>query len=338
MKKLDSQKLRELCLGKSVFPNEVLNWISEKNLWNLWVPKKYGGLELSLTQGLDVLKEIASIDGSLGWTVTLCSGANYFIGNLPPEAAKEIFINTEENICLGGSGAISGRAEKAGDYYRISGKWRYATGSFYLSHFTLNAEIYKDGKPILDENAKPVMRSFIVPKKEVKIFEDWNTMGLKASVTHSFSVEDVELHKKFSFVYNQFYQPQDIFKIPFSVFADLSLWVNYIGMATHFLEASKYKLRDSEMLYKFDNTIIKSGKKLKAYSEEIERTIGDNQVISEMTRNKIHKNAVKSVRNISRNIINIYPLLGILASRENQEINQLFRDYFTATQHHIFTK
>ena len=43
------QALRELCLGVDIFPEEVLTWIAVENLWNIWVPKKYGGLEFTLT-------------------------------------------------------------------------------------------------------------------------------------------------------------------------------------------------------------------------------------------------------------------------------------------------
>lgn len=338
MKEQDLHRLKNLCLGNAVFPEEVLNWIAEENLWNLWVPKEYGGLELSLTKGLNILQELAKIDGSLGWTVTLCSGANYFIGNLPSDAARELFIKPHEHICLGGSGAVSGKAEKEGDYYRIFGEWRYATGSSYLSHFTLNAQIYENGKVVLDEHEKPEVRSFILPKKEVEIIKDWNTMGLKASVTNSFLVKNARLHKKFSFIYNKFYQPQDIFKIPFAIFADLTLWVNYIGMAGHFLEASKLKLKGAKVCSNFLETITESQQNLMNYCNEIEASIADNLEISEATRNIIHESAANSVRNMSKHIIEVYPLLGIRASREDHELNQLFRDYFTATQHHIFTR
>ncbi len=57
-------RLRELCFGATIFPEEVLNWIAKENLWNIWVPKNYGGLELSITAGLAKLKELAKIDGS----------------------------------------------------------------------------------------------------------------------------------------------------------------------------------------------------------------------------------------------------------------------------------
>src|SRR5690606_32069296 len=135
-------------LETNEFSPETLQWIADRNLWNLWVPKAYNGLESSLTQGLKELQSLAKIDGSLGWTITLCSGANYFIGNLQPDTANQIFLNSKKTVCFGGSGGVFGIAEQQGDHYIISGEWHYATGAPYLSHFTLNAKILSDGKQI----------------------------------------------------------------------------------------------------------------------------------------------------------------------------------------------
>jgi len=154
------QALKELCFDARIFPEEVLNWIRKENLWNIWVPKNFGGLELSFSIGLSKLRELAKIDGSLGWTVTLCSGANYFIGNLEPKAAKEIFQKSGTTI-LGGSGGVFGTAEKIDDDFKISGTWRYATGAPYLTHFTLNAEIFENGKALFNNDGSPKVRSFV---------------------------------------------------------------------------------------------------------------------------------------------------------------------------------
>src|SRR5680860_321271 len=117
-KKNDIRQLREQCFGAAVFPSEILEWIEEQDLWNLWVPKSYGGLEASLGEGLQKLRSLAYIDGSLGWTVTLCSGANYFIGNLHSEDTQGLFLNSKAPI-LGGSGGVFGTAEKLEGRYRI---------------------------------------------------------------------------------------------------------------------------------------------------------------------------------------------------------------------------
>lgn len=331
----DIQQLREQCFGKSLFPSDILEWIEKENLWNLWVPKSYGGLEASLSEGLHKLKNLAYIEGSLGWTITLCSGANYFIGNLNKEVADELFLSSKTPI-FGGSGGIFGTAEKLDGSYKISGNWRYSTGAPYLSHFTLNAKIIKNGKEERESDGSTKVRSFIISKEDVEILPDWNTMGLIATATHSFEVNTI-VEEKYCFQYNRFYLPQPIFKIPFSLFADVTLWANYLGMAEHFLEEAKAVL-SKELLVNLTNIISTANQEIFEFSEEIEEIIQKSNDFSEKYIQNVHIKAADSVRDISRVIIEVYPMLGIKASSIDHELNYIFRDYFTATQHHIFSK
>ncbi|HEA31417.1 MAG TPA: acyl-CoA dehydrogenase [Leeuwenhoekiella sp.] len=317
-----------------MLPEAVLNCISTHNLWNIWVPKAYGGLEMSLTEGLNVLKLLAKTDGSLGWTVTLCSGANYFIGNMEPEGAGAIFNLPGKNICFGGSGAVGGTAEKSGNFYFISGQWPYATGADYITHFTLNATITENGNPVKNEDGSPTICSFVVPKSEVEVIHDWKSMGLKASVTKSFKIKATRVDKKFSFHYNSYHLPQAIYKIPFRIFADLTLWVNYIGMADHFQEAAAPFLQQ-ERLAKLSAQITKADDQINTISKAINSdSLHENEFSN--YGEEIHQAGIDSIRQLSAGIIEIYPLLGIKASAIDQELNQVFRDYFTATQHHNF--
>lgn len=329
------QQLRKQCFGIPVFSSQILKWIEKENLWNLWVPKSYGGLEVPFTEGLQKLKTLAYTDGSLGWTVTLCSGANYFIGNLNKEVAEEVFLSSKTPI-LGGSGGVFGIAEKLDSGYKISGKWRYATGAPYLSHFTLNARITVNGKGVRESDGSPKIRSFIIPREKVQVVPDWNTMGLIATATHSFQVNTV-VDEKYSFQYNHFYLPQPIFKIPFSLFADLTLWVNYLGMAEHFLEEAQTIL-PKEALSNLTNIVSITNQDIFEFSEEIEGVIQHSKNFTNEYIQKVHCKATDSVRGISRLIIEVYPKLGIKASRSDHYLNQVFRDYFTGTQHHVFLK
>lgn len=336
MEKLNNiQQLRKDCFGTSVFSSELLKWIEKENLWNLWVPKSYGGLEASLSEGLQKLKTLALTDGSLGWTVTLCSGANYFIGNLDKEVADAIFLNSKTPI-LGGSGGVFGTAEKRDAGYEISGKWRYATGAPYLTHFTLNAKIMSNGVEVLESDGSPKIRSFIIPKRYVQVVPDWNTMGLIATATHSFEVNTV-VHAKYCFQYNHFFLPQPIFKIPFALFADMTLWVNYLGMAEHFLEEAKIILPQGA-LENLANIVSNTNKDIFELSKEIEASIQKSKEFTNEYMQSVHYKATDSLRDISRLIIEVYPKLGIKASRRDHQLNQIFRDYFTGTQHHNFSK
>lgn len=331
------EQLRKDCFNVEIFSPKVLKWIAKENLWYLWVPRSYGGLEISFSEGLQKLKTLGRIDGSLGWTITLCSGANYFIGNLREDVAREIFIESKKPVCFGGSGGVSGTAIKLGNKYRITGKWKFATGAPYLTHFTLNARILEDGKELENPDGTPLILSFVIPAERVTIIKDWKSMGLKATVTHSFEVKEKIVDEKYSFLYNYTYLPQPIFRIHFSVFADLTLWVNYIGMAEHFLEEAG-KLIPSEKLINLEKVVIAANSEIASLSEEIEQLIQSEADFKEVFIQNIHKTAVDSVRALSAGIIEVYPFLGVAATREDSQLNQIFRDYFTATQHHIFSQ
>src|SRR5690606_33218822 len=78
---------------------EQLRLIYQQNWFNLWVPSELGGMDRTFVDGLKFLEELAYWDGGLGWTVTLCAGANMFVGFLDPVAARSIWADSK--VCLG---------------------------------------------------------------------------------------------------------------------------------------------------------------------------------------------------------------------------------------------
>ena len=48
-----------------------LDIIFDNNWLNIFVPEEFGGLQMGLPEALRLEEDLARIDGSLGWTVTL---------------------------------------------------------------------------------------------------------------------------------------------------------------------------------------------------------------------------------------------------------------------------
>ena len=333
MLKIDA--IRKQLLNVETFNSEVLQLIEKQNWLNIWVPKQYNGLGLPFFDFLQILQKTAKIDGSLGWFITLCSGANYFSRNLKPTIAHQLF--SSQKTCFGGSGMLGGTAEKQNDYYIVNGLWHYATGAPYLTHFTLNAKLIENGNEVLDENGEPKFLSFILDKSQVELIPTWKSMGMVATSSHSFEVINQKVHQDYSFIYNEFYSDDLVEKIPFRVFADLTLLVNYLGMAEHFLEKS-LTLFSSNLQTEFEILLNESTSQTIDFSIKIEKLLSKNEVISNELETEIHQFGENITEQITNYIIQLYPHLGIKASKTNEEINQIFRDYFTATQHRNFRK
>ena len=85
-----------------------LSLIERRDWFRLLAPRCLGGAELPLPQAVRLEEAIAEADGSCGWVVTLCAGAGWFAGFLPPALAREVVATPA--MCLAGSGAATGVA------------------------------------------------------------------------------------------------------------------------------------------------------------------------------------------------------------------------------------
>ena len=173
---------------------EQLETIYEQNWFHLFAPKENGGLELTLTEALQIEESLAWIDGSVGWTVTPCVGAHWFVGFLPPRIAKEVFAT--KKTCFAGSGRPSGIAKIVDGGYMVKGHWNYATGAPHATIFTANCQIEENEQLLKDQKGNPIVRSFWFKRNEVRIHNDWNCIGLVATASHSFEVKQLFLSKE----------------------------------------------------------------------------------------------------------------------------------------------
>jgi len=331
---LSTKAIRQELQGASVISDKVIEHIHEEGLLKIWVPKKYGGLGYRFEEGIKALFGWAQTDGSFGWMLTLCAGANYFSRNIKPEVAQLLFTHFE--TCFGGSGMIGGTAEKQNDdTYLINGSWNFATGAPHLTHFTLNAKITDNGKPIIDEDGNEVIRSFIIKKEHAKIIPNWKSMGMKASGTYSFTIENVLVSEDYSFVYDTFFTNDILDSIPFRVFADLTLLVNYLGIASHFIEEAEY-IRPDIHFKSFAKSVEKHLEKVVSIAREVENILGDHKDILDDQQHEIHQYGVELVQKLSHQILTVYTQLGIRATDTNSAVYQVFCDYFTAAMHSNF--
>lgn len=322
-----------------------------KNKWfNIWVPSIYNGLELSLIDGFNLIKELAYHDGGLAWTITLCSGANMFAGFIDPQVAKEVF--SQPNVCFGGSGKVAGKAIWDGNKYEISGSWTYATGAPHLTHFTLNAYVFDHDVQRMDNDGNAVIYSFFVPKEHVLVHYDWNTFGLECTASHNFSLHKVTVDQKYAFrlIPEASKISSTLYKIPFLTFAELTLLPNYLGMYKKFLDlVEKYffeKSQDEFWAQKFskvrfkkvDNYQLKLIEYLKTIEELIRRLwelVETNEEFLEDTLHIVSSKSRQIVKEIRESVIELFPLVGISGAQMENEINIVFRNLFTATQHSL---
>ncbi len=322
-----------------------LDIIYQYKWFNLFVPTAFGGLELDLVEGLQIQEQLAALDGSLGWTVTLVSGANAFFGFFEPE--QRALIYNHERVCCAGSGAIKGVAREIEGGYLINGQWNYVTGAAHATIFTANCHIEREGQLVVDQSGTPIYKSFFFTAAEVNPIRDWNGMGMKATSSHSFSVTDlkVSLQKAFSIAANATYSNLLIYQYPFAASAILTITANHLGMHRHFLELAKpilYRDKNTDMLALRQQLWVDAHTEFQRYRTEFYRLansswleLQESDELSEQCIQQIQLHCKTLVKEGREALLKIYPHLGMMAANKETELNRVLRDLLTASQHSI---
>lgn len=331
---------------------EILQLAYNEGWFKLFVPQHYHGEAMLLPEILRLEEALAAEDGSLAWTVTLCSGASWFAGFLHPELAATVFADPK--VCFAGSGAIGGTARLTAAGYLINGHWKYASGALHATIFTANCIIQDDeGQDILDQQGNPQVKSFILKRDEVAILSGWSYFGLVATGSHAFTVTDTLVPENRTFEINKNIQV-DLpgFDYPFLQLAETTLAVNSAGMARHFLELaeSSFITRSGQKRYTdaqrsfFMETLRQQKEAFTAVRDAFYNAF-DSSWAQLLTDGAIDSDTLNQVSRTSRELAHcalqvtdkLFPYCGLEAAKKETEINRVWRDIHTASQHSLLT-
>lgn len=185
--------------GATCLSDEVLGALEQAGVFRLMAPSVLGGFESHPSQVIDVLSTLSGLDGSTGWycqaATTGVAVAGAFLGD---RAIEAIFHSGGRATCAG-QAAPTGKAERVGDGYRISGNFSFGSGLPNASWVVGGYILHQDGAPVLRENGHPIMLIALAPKSKVEIRGNWNVLGLRGTGSYDFHVPEQIVHEDFAF-------------------------------------------------------------------------------------------------------------------------------------------
>ncbi len=319
--------------------------IHQQGWLKMLAPRLSGGTEMPLPQVVRLEEEIAEADGSVGWVVTLCAGAGWFAGFLPPDTAREI-ISTPK-VCLAGSGAPTGFADKEGEGYRITGRWDIASGAPMATHFTLNAVLRENGQPLAGPEGTPQIRAFVVPAVQVVVEPTWRSFGMKGSASHSYRIEGAWVPGSYGFTIDPAAAtaPGTLYRFPFMLLAWVTLAANMSGMGRHFLQlAHEIVAARRQPPASAQDALAQAAMALEGARERMYALLDQAWAQADGEEGCVDEALDAQLRQASRALVlaarkavgEIYPYCGLRAAQENSDINRVWRDFHTASQHALF--
>ena len=176
------------------FDPSALAAIVDAGIYGVSVPKEVGGLDLPLTDVVEVWAEIARADGSIGWCTFACDvGLAYFGAFLTDEGVAELFADGLP--LLAGQYAPNGTAVRDGDDWIVNGSYQFGSGLTLAN---------RAGAGFLATPAGGGDAAYLFGSMPVSAVEpqgNWDVLGLRGTQSVDYTVTDARVpdHQTFDF-------------------------------------------------------------------------------------------------------------------------------------------
>jgi 3-hydroxy-9,10-secoandrosta-1,3,5(10)-triene-9,17-dione monooxygenase len=167
-------------------PESTVADLEAARLFEITTPRRYGGLQLDVRTYMDAMVELGRGDASVSWAATLVNINNWFVATLfPPEVSEEVFAKPGARTAAVLQPRVCKVRRVPGGYHIEEGLWPFNSGVYHADWDML-------GFPVRDEAGNFQYLAFaILPIADVRILDDWDTIGVRGSGSSTVAVRDV---------------------------------------------------------------------------------------------------------------------------------------------------
>ncbi|MFI9270689.1 hydrolase [Kitasatospora sp. NPDC052896] len=155
-----------------------------------FVPRRWGGVQGSFTDWAEAVSAVGTGCASAAWCAALYANFGRLAAGLP-ETGQRALWGAGPDVRIAGAVAPAGRAEPAGDGWRLTGSWSYLSGVDHADWVLLCAR--PDDRP-------ETVRLFAVPRHDCLVSDTWHSLGMRGTGSNTVRVDGVYVPGHLSFV------------------------------------------------------------------------------------------------------------------------------------------
>jgi alkylation response protein AidB-like acyl-CoA dehydrogenase len=179
-------------------PADVLAAMHEARLFHMLLPLSLGGGAADLVTFNQVIETLAAADASPAWCLAQAAGSSHAAGFLAPEIAREVFGAPDALVAWGPPAGVA-KALAVDGGYRVTGKWRFASGSANATWMGGHSTVFDaDDRPRLDAAGRSVNRTVLFRREHADIKDTWHVLGMRGTASNDYEVTDLFVHEPYS--------------------------------------------------------------------------------------------------------------------------------------------
>jgi 3-hydroxy-9,10-secoandrosta-1,3,5(10)-triene-9,17-dione monooxygenase len=165
-------------------PDETVKEFQEAGLFRALQPQRYGGYELDPGTFYQAVIELGTVCGSSAWLLGVVGIHSWQLGLFHPQAQDDVW-HEDTSTLLSTSLAPTGTVERVDGGFRLHGRWSFSSGCDFCQWAVLGGLV-----PPQREGEPPEACTFLVPRRDYTIDDNWYVMGLCGTGSKDIVVEE----------------------------------------------------------------------------------------------------------------------------------------------------
>jgi len=163
-------------------PDETAKDLLETGILRALQPARFGGGETDPLSFFESVIEIGSACASSAWFTGVVGVHNWQLALFPDQAQQDVW-GADPAAQISSSYAPTGSVERVDGGFRVSGRWSFSSGCDHCSW------VFLGGIAPGADGAPPDMRTYLIPRSDYQIDDNWHVAGLCATGSKDIVVE-----------------------------------------------------------------------------------------------------------------------------------------------------
>ena len=164
-------------------PDETMEDFHRLGFFKVVQPRRYGGYEMDPSIIFELQLELGRGCASSAWVYGVLNVHSWQLALFPQEAQEEVW-KEDPTTLISSSYMPVGKAEFVDGGVKLSGRWSFSSGCDFCDW------VFLGGFVPADEGKPPDMRTFLLPRSDYEIIDNWYTSGLRGSGSKDVVVEN----------------------------------------------------------------------------------------------------------------------------------------------------
>ncbi len=163
-------------------PDETIADLIESRILRTCQPARFGGSQLGFDTLCEMSLETAQGDGAQAWVAEVYGEHAYLVSLFGDEAQHDVWDGNPDMLISASVVPLGNHVEREKGGYRLSGRWPFVSGVHHAGWIFI-AELAAT-------EASKEMHYFLVPRSEIKIEDDWHTIGMVGTGSNSIILDN----------------------------------------------------------------------------------------------------------------------------------------------------